>query len=147
MRKNGVLNEETFWIVKKSGKHSNVHKHTDNPIKTSYELLWNEMKDPNRSSLTIQNTMRRILENYFKILGNLDNDEIIRQFVGKEKQVCQSLFSWINDGSHFANDDLYVACDSVTVDFYLDVFKNIFDKSKHIAHYNMMMGITDGDSA
>jgi len=140
-RKNGALNEETFWIVKKSGKHSKVHKHTDNPIKTSYELLWNEVKDPNRSSLTIQNTMRRILENYFKILGNLDNDEIIKQFEGKEKQVCQSLFSWVNDGSHFANDDLYVACDGGTVDFYLEVFKKIFDKSKHVAHYNMMMGI------
>jgi wobble nucleotide-excising tRNase len=142
-RKNCVLKEETFWIVKKSGKHSNVHRYEKNPIKTSYELLWNEVRDPNRSSLTIQNTMRRILENYFKILGNLDNDEIIKEFQGKEKQVCQSLFSWVNDGSHFANDDLYVAGDDGKVEFYLDVFKKIFDKSKHIAHYNMMMGITE----
>jgi len=144
-RKNGVLKDETFWIVKKSGKHSKVQKHIENPIKTSYELLWHEVKDPNRSSLTIQNTMRRILENYFKILGNLDNDEIVNKFQGKEKLVCRSLFSWVNDGSHFANDDLYVACDSGTVDFYLNVFKKIFDESKHIAHYNMMMGITDDE--
>jgi wobble nucleotide-excising tRNase len=142
-RKNGVLKDETFWIVKKSGKHSKIQKYIENPIKTSYELLWNEVKDPNRSSLTIQNTLRRILENYFKILGNLDNDEIINKFQGKEKLVCRSLFSWVNDGSHFANDDLYVACDNGTVDFYLEVFKKIFDESKHTAHYNMMMGITD----
>ena len=100
-----------------------VENHRDNPVKTSYELLWNEVKDKNRSILTIQNTLRRILENYFKILGNINNDEIIEKFEGKEKQVCGSLFSWVNDGSHNALDDLFVSCDSDMVDIYLDVSK------------------------
>ena len=141
-RTNGAMIEETFWIVKKIDKCSVVEKHDDNPVKTSYELLWNEVKDQNRSILTIQNTLRRILENYFKILGNINNDEIIDKFEGKEKQVCGSLFSWVNDGSHFAHDDLYVSCDAAMVETYLDVFRKIFERSKHIAHYNMMMGIT-----
>ena len=138
-RTGDAMNEETFWTVKKTDQCSVVEKHCKNPVKTSYELLWNEVKDPNRSIHTIQNTLRRILENYFKILGNIDNDEITNKFEGKEKQVCGSLFSWVNDGSHNALDDLYVSCDAAMVDTYLDVFKKIFKKSGHIAHYNMMM--------
>ena len=143
-RTSGAMKEETFWIVKKINQFSVVENHRDNPVKTSYELLWNEVKDKNRSILTIQNTLRRILENYFKILGNINNDEIIEKFEGKEKQVCSSLFSWVNDGSHNALDDLFVSCDADMVGIYLDVFKKTFEKSGHIAHYNMMMGITEG---
>lgn len=144
-RSDGAMNEETFWVVKKIEQYSSVKKHGDNPVKTSYELLWNEVKYEERSILTIQNTLRRILENYFKILGNINNDAITDMFGGKEKQVCGSLFSWVNDGSHFAHDDLYVSCDTAMVDTYLDVFRNIFDKSGHIAHYNMMMGLKGDD--
>lgn len=146
-RTSGVMSEETFWIVKKIDQYSSVEKHNDNPVKTSYQLLWKEVKDEKRSILTIQNTLRRILENYFKILGNINNDKIIDMFEGKEKQVCGSLFSWVNDGSHSAHDDLYVSCDAAMVDTYLDVFKKIFEKSGHIAHYNMMMGLTEEDGA
>ncbi|MBL4852566.1 MAG: AAA family ATPase [Gammaproteobacteria bacterium] len=146
-RTDGAMSEETFWIVKKIEQYSSVEKHSDNPVKTSYQLLWNEVKDEKRSILTIQNTLRRILENYFKILGNINNDKIVDMFEGKEKQVCGSLFSWVNDGSHFALDDLYVSCDAAMVDTYLAVFKKIFEKSGHIAHYNMMKGQEMPDEA
>ena len=67
---NGVLSEETFWIVKKPGLESKLTAQTSNPLKTSYELLWAEVRKPERSNLAIQNTLRRILENYFKILNS-----------------------------------------------------------------------------
>jgi len=122
---------------------SKVEKHNTNPIKTSYELLWAEVRKPDRSNLTIQNTLRRILESYFKILGGIDPDKICAMFDGKEKLVCRSLFSWVNDGSHNAYDDLYVSVDDTTVDTFLKVFRAVFDKSGHIAHYKMMMGDAD----
>ena len=84
--------------------------------------------------------MRRILENYFKILGGVDPNEICAKFEGKEKFVCKSLFSWVNAGSHYAHDDLYVSVDSSMVETYLRVFRAIFEKSGHSAHYKMMMG-------
>ena len=87
------------------------------------------------------------MEYYFKILGNIRTDEIIDQFEGKEKQICGSLFSWVNDGSHNALDDLFVSYDAAMVDTYLGVFKKIFEQSGHIAHYNMMMGITGQQDA
>ena len=138
---NDAMNEETFWIIRKPGLESKVVKYNSNPIKTSYELLWDEVRNPNRSNLTIQNTLRRILENYFKILGGVDPDKICSMFEGKEKLVCNSLFSWVNEGSHYALDDLYVSIGDSLVETYLKVFKEIFEKLGHFAHYEMMMSV------
>ena len=134
-----AMKEETFWVVRKPGLLSKVDQHLTNPIKTSYELLWAEVRNPDRSNLTIQNTLRRILENYFKILGGVDPDSICGMFEGKDKLVCKSLFSWVHAGSHYALDDLYVSSDDAAVEVYLRVFREIFDKSDQIAHYKMMM--------
>lgn len=139
-RKEKTLKEETFWVVRKLDSYSRIHKHHSNPIKTSYDLLWDEVRRVDRSKLTIQNTLRRILENYFKILGGVDLHELSNKFEGKEKAVCSSLISWINDGSHFAHDDLYVSLDDTQVETCLRVFEEIFKKSDHHAHYKMMMG-------
>jgi len=138
-RKDVAMNEESFWIVRKPGLASKVDKHPTNPIKTSYELLWAEVRKPERSNLAIQNTLRRILENYFKILGGIEFDDLCAMFDGKEKLICKSLCSWVHDGSHYAHDDLYVSIDNSMVDSYLKVFRAIFDKSGHSAHYKMMM--------
>lgn len=131
---------ETFWIVKKRDDVSILESHNRNPIRTSYELLWAEVRGPHRSNLTIQNTLRRILENYFTILGNIDRDTIIENFEGQDRMICGALFSWVNDGSHSAHDDLYLACDDETVGKFLTVFRQIFKRSGHEAHYWMMMG-------
>ena len=140
-RKDIAMNEETFWIVRKRGLVSKLEKHPSNPIKTSYQLLWDEVRKPERSNnLAIQNTLRRILENYFKILGGIEFDQLCSMFEGREKIICKSLCSWVHDGSHYAHDDLYVSIDDAMVDAYLKVFKAIFDKSEHSAHYKMMMG-------
>lgn len=138
-RRKVAMGEETFWVVRKSDLVSKIEKHGTNPIKSSYELLWSEVRRTDRSSLTIQNTLRRILENYFKILGGVDPDKICGMFEGKEKLICKSLFSWVNDGSHFAHDDVYFSIDSSAVETYLKVFREIFKKSEHFAHYKMMM--------
>lgn len=139
----GKYKHETFWVVKKPNNRTEIIQHDYNPIKTSYELLWSELKGSDKSSLTIQNTLRRILENYFAILGNRNKDAIVCKFNGKDRLICQSLFSWINDGSHFTSDDLYVACDETTIEKFLQIFKKVFENENHISHYNMMMGITE----
>jgi wobble nucleotide-excising tRNase len=139
-RKDVAMNEESFWIVRKPSLTSKVDRHPTNPIKTSYELLWAEVRKSDRSNLAIQNTLRRILENYFKILGGIEFDHLCAMFEGKEKIICKSLCSWVHDGSHYAHDDLYVSIDDSMVDSYLKVFRAIFDRSGHCSHYKMMMG-------
>lgn len=139
-RNNSAMNEETFWIVRKPGLTSTVVKHPCNPINTSYDLLWSEVRQPDHSHLTIQNTLRRILENYFKFFGGVDPKDICSMFSGREKLICNTLLSWINDGSHYAHDDLYMSVDESAVNTYLSVFRRIFEKSGHLMHYKMMMG-------
>lgn len=65
-RRGGCKGYETFWIVRKQDDVSVLTPYDHNPIKTSYELLWAEVRSANRSNLPFQNTLRRILESYFK---------------------------------------------------------------------------------
>ena len=93
-RQNDALSDETFWVVRRLSQGSEVIQHQSNPVKTSYELLWDELRMSNGSSTTIHNSMRRILESYFTILGDLDSEAICDKFDGQDKQLCRSLFSW-----------------------------------------------------
>lgn len=137
---NTSLADETFWIVRKPNEYSVIEFHSSNPIRNSYQLLWAELKRTPVPVLTLQNTMRRILENYFKILGGVDTYHLVDKFEGIEKIQCQSLMSWVNDGSHYAPDELYVAISDNMAANYLKIFFKIFKAAKHDAHYKMMMG-------
>lgn len=136
---NGQTN---YWILRKNNGHSGLQSFgSNNPIQTSYELLWKELtyKEHN-SGITIQNTMRRIIENYFKILGKFGDDDLIHKFADREEQeICRSLLSWVNDGSHSVGDDLYMELQQDAVEKYLKVFKDIFVLTNHEGHYQMMM--------
>lgn len=129
----------TYWVIKKAGAESFVNQHMKNPITTSYEIMWSDIRQPNPSNTTIQNTLRRILEHYFKILGCTDFDDIINQFDGNDKFVCKSLFSWIHAGSHDVLDDLHISHGGITIDSYLSIFRKIFENQGHESHYKMMM--------
>lgn len=131
----------SFWIVRKNNNISSIQKYKENPIKTSYELLWQELKSKeNRSLISIQNVMRRILENYFKFFGNISIDELENKFQFEEKLICRSLISWINDGSHYISEDLYIENNEDIVHRYFYVFKQIFKLEGHKAHFDMMLG-------
>ncbi|MEK3834100.1 AAA family ATPase [Paenibacillus sp. FSL R7-0128] len=146
-RSKGVkLHDETFWIIRKVNNDVTAAQSYDtNPIKTSYELMWQELRSATQisSSTTVQNLIRRIIENYFKVFGNFSEDDILNKFDEEEKVVCKSLLSWANDGSHFASDDLYIEHPLDTNARYLNIFEKIFKVTNHHAHYNMMMGIEE----
>lgn len=135
-----ALNEESFWFVKKLQHGSIVERCETNPIRSAYELLWEDVKSANLSSVSLQNTLRRILENYFTMWGGMGKDEICALFDGRDKLICQSLFSWVNDGSHSIHDDLYINQGDQTNEAYLRVFRDIFEKSNQSGHYEMMVG-------
>lgn len=133
-----------YWIIRKNENESTITAYgQENPISTTYELLWKELKFGNPISLiSMQNTMRRIIENYFSMLGNSKEDFVINSFATVEDQViCRSLFHWINDGSHSIPDDLYYSDYTASPEKYKEIFKKVFEVTGHLAHYNMMMGI------
>ncbi|MCR5693260.1 MAG: AAA family ATPase [Bacilli bacterium] len=133
-----------YWIIRKDEGISTIKSYgRKNPISTSYQLLWAELKEGG-SLITIQNTMRRIIENYFGIIGGRLDEKLIDGFETiEEKTIARSLLYWINDGSHSIPDDLYIDSFTDAVPKYKSVFKELFVRSNHLAHYNMMMGIDD----
>ncbi len=138
--RDSISTNESFWIIRKINEQSEIAVYDRNQVSTSYELLWKEVRDPSRiNAATIFNTIRRILEYYFKIIGSINYEEEVEKFEIEDKQVARALIGWINDGSHFVNDDLLIESEMETSSRYLEVFKMIFDRLGHISHYNMMM--------
>ncbi|RNI29963.1 hypothetical protein EFA69_10575 [Rufibacter immobilis] len=137
-----------FWILRKNNNTSTIQAfEMKNPISNSYELLWQELKEKALlSGISIQNTMRRIIENYFKILGKYGDDDLINSFDNpQDQEVCRSLICWINDGSHSIPDDLFIEHQEAVVERYYKVFKEIFENMNHLSHYEMMMGKVKGE--
>ncbi|WP_240652528.1 ATP-binding protein [Helicobacter pylori] len=134
----------SFWIIKKDNNISKIKSYKENPIKNSYELLWQEVKqakENNASWVSLQNVMRRIIEYYFRILGGFKhNDSLSECFKNiEEERVYNSFVSWLNDGSHGISDDLFVQSQDTSIETYLKVFEKIFEITGHEAHYKMMM--------
>ena len=142
-------NDVNYWMIRKNNGVAMISSYgMDNPISTSYELLWRELKDNSNANLiSIQNIMRRIIENYFGMLGGKRDDFLVQKFESAEEQtIARSLLYWINDGSHSIPDDLFIDPYTDAVPKYKEVFRGIFEKSGHLPHYNMMMGITNEES-
>lgn len=133
-----------FFIIRKNVNSSCCLKYDKNPIVSTYRLLWTELKESD-NPVIIQNILRRILDNYFKYFGKKNYKEVVETFDGKDKIICNSLLSWVNDGSHHIFDDFNIACDEDTIEKYKSIFKELFQRLGQIEHYNMMMGL-DGDS-
>ncbi|MFZ6680499.1 AAA family ATPase [Undibacterium sp. Tian12W] len=129
----------TYWVVRKDAAGPHIEFHDKNPINTSYDLLWKEIAREVPNPLTIQNSMRRILEHYFKILGGIDFDDLCEKFEGQDKIVCRSLLSWVNDGSHYSHDDVHYSFGDDVIKAQLEIFKRIFEETNHLPHYNMMI--------
>ncbi|MCQ2662218.1 AAA family ATPase [Helicobacter pylori] len=136
----------SFWIIRKDNNVSKIEKFEENPVKNSYELLWQEVKqakENNVSLVSLQNVMRRVIEYYFRILGGFKHNHNLSECFKniREQQVCNSFISWFNDGSHGISDDLFAQSQDTSIETYLKVFENIFKITGHEAHYKMMMGI------
>ncbi|EJB59927.1 hypothetical protein HPHPH41_1259 [Helicobacter pylori Hp H-41] len=75
----------SFWIIKKDNNVSKIKGYKENPIKNSYELLWQEVKqakENNASWVSLQNIMRRIIEYYFRILGGFKHNDSLSECFG-----------------------------------------------------------------
>ncbi|OFA02902.1 hypothetical protein [Duganella sp. HH101] len=66
------MNEETFWMLRKTPNGSCVESKPQQPHKDLLRVA----------------------------VGGIE-----ARFKGKERSICKSLFSWVNDGSHYAMDD------------------------------------------
>ncbi|AZP04403.1 AAA family ATPase [Jeotgalibaca ciconiae] len=135
------VNNCCYFIIRKNAKDgSYVKRYEKNPITTSYEALWKELIELKDSSANIiQNVMRRILENYFKFLGGIELDSLIKYFDEDEKIIVSSLIKWTHDGSHHIQEDLYIQQQSDMNEKYFNIFSELFIKSGNEGHLRMML--------
>ena len=132
----------SFWTLHKKNEISAIQSYENrNPITTTYALLWKEIKNPDSiSNVSLQNAMRRILENFFGTVGNANFEDILKCFSSPEEQsICRSLFSWANDGSHSIPDDLEFSEDNDSSERFKKVFKDVFYNTHNQYHYDRMM--------
>ena len=136
------------WILHKMGNKSVAEAcGTENPIKGSYELLWKELRDwkdkiGEMDNVKLQNVLRRIIEDYFVMFGGHKRNTLIPGNFSDdpdELTIITSFARWYDEGSHDMFDDLYVESPRAMNEKYLQVFKQIFVKLGHEAHYRMMM--------
>lgn len=133
-----------YFTVRKVNGISQVQDYgVNNPIKNSYELLWESLRKKDYKDDSNLNTMRRILEQYFHTIGNgspnNNNKELINSFDEKDRLLVKFLLSYINDGSHTVMDGLYIVPDENLNQTAFEIFKQIFRKLGHLNHYKMMM--------
>lgn len=132
---------KSYWVLKISNDLTSINQHEHNPIKNSYEILWDEVRKPDTTSaISLQNTMRRIIIFYFEILGCINIDRLSDQFEGDDMVIFRSFINWMHEGSHVPSDDLFIDY-AFSAEQYCEVFKKIFYATGHESHYNMMMKI------
>ena len=149
---NTRMNKSTVcyhWMLYKHGKVTSVKAYwKDNPIKGSYDLLWQELRDwkgdvSEMDNVRLQNILRRIIENYFVVFGGYRLKQLIPEnFTDdpEERAIALSFARWYDEGSHDVMDDLYVEAPQAMNERYMAVFRKVFEKLGHLAHYEMMMG-------
>lgn len=131
------------WLLSKIDNESMVTPFGyESPVKTGYEDKWVELKELMRCGRGVQNVMRQIVEMYFKMYGGYDKQQLIDEYAAEDegdRSVIISLTKWMDDGSHYAEEESCAEAPVVANVRYMKTFKNLFVKLGHGAHYNMMM--------
>lgn len=134
-----------YWVVRKYKGISQLYFKEDNPVQSTYEILWSDVREASKhpditNSNSLQNTMRRILEHYYKYYGGVSLNKLPEKVGGEYRWIVKTLLAWTNDGSHSKFEDICCApIQENSVELYLNAFRLIFEQTEQIAHYNMMM--------
>lgn len=130
-----------FLVIREPDRETEICDYKGkNPINSIYESLWLEVKN---GGVSLPNSMRRILEYFFKFLGDTKLNELPKKFEGSDKTLVNALLSWVHAGSHSSIEDIDFAFDDYGDKKQEKVFKAIFEETGYIDHYNMMMGKGD----
>ncbi|MNI31833.1 hypothetical protein D3C73_857270 [compost metagenome] len=129
-----------LYRVKKD-EYSNIHSLGKDEIKNDYELYWlaiRDFKETGNWSPLIPNAMRNILEHYFAFVHK--NDKLHKVITALEQTDHQFkvLYRYLNRSSH---SDAINITDISVGDYqrFLDIFKNIFEKTGDGEHYQKMI--------
>ncbi|MGR3467008.1 MAG: AAA family ATPase [Shimia sp.] len=138
----GKSPEPKHWILRKPARVSLVTGHgTNTPIMTAYRALWDEVNDPAAAPVTLCNAMRRILEHYFRFIGDRDWMAGLDDLDGPDALAFGALRRSLNDGSHghLGAEEFYLDADAG--ERLRHVFCRVFETHGQGPHYEMMSAI------
>lgn len=120
-------------------------------IRGSYALLWTSVVEAARidegSNLVragVFNIVRRIIEGYFKTVGNVKDYERPKSISPIEERTIYLFHIWANAGSHTIADDLDQTIDESGTLRFLSLFRLYFSLEGHEAHFDMMIKASGG---
>jgi wobble nucleotide-excising tRNase len=162
----------SFYLVRKINNKSSVQlfekQNPDcptkmmnvNPVKNSYAALWESYKEV-RSGIPLKSTIRRILEYYFLQLCGYEEDDLRKRILEDHKndflfdengretperyEMAKVLLSYIISDNSSVNDGINYTDDFLDEQLYRNTFRMIFKYMNQEQHFNMMMGIEQGE--
>ena len=143
-----------------------------NPVKNSYAALWESYKEV-QSGIPLKSTIRRILEYYFLQLCGYEEDDLRKRILEDHKndfrkriledhkndflfdengretperyEMAKVLLSYIISDNSSVNDGINYTDDFLDEQLYRNTFRMIFKYMNQEQHFNMMMGIEQGE--
>lgn len=120
-------------------------------IRGSYALLWHAVVEAARNEdesdlvrVGVFNIVRRILEGYFKTIGNVSDFERPKNVSATEERMVSQFHVWANSGSHTIADDIDQTIDVGRTKDFLRLFMQYFDIQGHGSHFDMMVAASEG---
>lgn len=143
-----------FRLVKDMSGFTTVRDDkNESKIRGSYALLWHSVIEAARTEdesdlvrVGVFNIVRRILEGYFKTIGNVKDFDRIEAVSPAEERMISQFHIWANSGSHTIADDLDQTIDVGRTKDFLRLFKQFFDVQGHGAHFDMMVAASGGEN-
>ncbi|MBF0341871.1 MAG: AAA family ATPase [Magnetococcales bacterium] len=138
-----ALPDESFWIVRKNlSGISSLERYPVNPVCSMYDLLWEELRSPERARVAGLLAAQRILESHFRHFGPVDLRGIQERFAGQEWTICAALLAGVREDSMHPRDAWSVPLDEESTQQMIKVFREIFEIAGHLGHYRQMMGVS-----
>ena len=122
-----------------------------NRIRTSYSLLWDtivEAASTNTDSHLLRvgvfNTVRRIIDGYFKTIGHAKDLTKPTDLGPVESRIISTFLNWANAGSHMIVEDVDQTVGIESTRQFLRFFQRFFVIQGHYAHFDMMVRASSG---
>ena len=138
-----IKNLDGFTSVRADGGESK--------IRGTYALLWDAVveaaRDNSDSALVhigVCNVVRRIVEWYFRTVGDVKDYRRPSGLVSVEEKIIATFHVWANAGSHTITDDVDQTIGISETRRFLTLFKMYFDMQGHGAHFDMMIEASGG---
>ncbi|MGG6299674.1 AAA family ATPase [Pantoea allii] len=113
-------------------------------IKNEYESYWmvlKNVKDGIVNPVVLPNVMRNILEYYFSFSCKLESLKVVLEKLAESESdiTYKSFCRYMHRGSHSDSSNINNLGRGAT-EKYFEIFKDVFDKTDDLPHYNRMFG-------